>query len=162
MLCNHQHTANSSLAFWNFLEVLPCIFNPRLLESKNAESMDMKGHLYCTCNRFQPSMLKNIFPWTSLVVQWLRICLPMERTSVPFLVSEDPTSLGHLILYATTTEAPGPYSLRSTTREVTPQRSPHTATRQQLSHPQLQPKRVCTQQQRRSSAIKKYTIFKCL
>ena len=28
---------------------------------------------------------------TSLVVQWLRICLPMQGTQVPFLVREDPT-----------------------------------------------------------------------
>ena len=52
MLCNYQHTANSSLAFWNFMEFFPCIFDLRLLESKNAEFMDMKGQLYCTCNRF--------------------------------------------------------------------------------------------------------------
>ena len=28
---------------------------------------------------------------TSLVVQWLRICLPMQGTRVPSLVQEDPT-----------------------------------------------------------------------
>ena len=27
----------------------------------------------------------------SLVVQWLRICLPMQGTQVPVLVQEDPT-----------------------------------------------------------------------
>ena len=30
----------------------------------------------------------------SLVVQWLRICLPMQGTRVPSLVREDPTYLG--------------------------------------------------------------------
>ena len=31
---------------------------------------------------------------TSLVVQWLRICLPTQGTQVPSLVREDPTCLG--------------------------------------------------------------------
>jgi len=30
----------------------------------------------------------------SLVVQWLRICLAKQETSVPSLVGEDPTCLG--------------------------------------------------------------------
>ena len=29
--------------------------------------------------------------WASLVAQWLRICLPMQRTRVRALVWEDPT-----------------------------------------------------------------------
>ena len=29
--------------------------------------------------------------WISLVVQWLRICLPMQETQVPSLVQEDLT-----------------------------------------------------------------------
>ena len=32
--------------------------------------------------------------WTSLVVQWLRICLPKQGTQVPSLVWEDPTCHG--------------------------------------------------------------------
>ena len=32
--------------------------------------------------------------WTSLVVQWLRIRLPMQGTQVPALVREDPTCHG--------------------------------------------------------------------
>ena len=32
--------------------------------------------------------------WTSLVVQWLRICLPMQRTQVQPLVREDSTFHG--------------------------------------------------------------------
>ena len=32
--------------------------------------------------------------WTSLMVQWLRICLPMQGTRVRFLVQEDFTCLG--------------------------------------------------------------------
>ena len=33
-------------------------------------------------------------PWTFLVAQWLRICLPMQGTRVWALVQEDPTSCG--------------------------------------------------------------------
>ena len=32
--------------------------------------------------------------WASLVVQWLRICLPMQGTQVRALVWEDPTRRG--------------------------------------------------------------------
>ena len=32
--------------------------------------------------------------WASLVVQWLRICLPMQGTRVRALVWEDPTCRG--------------------------------------------------------------------
>ena len=34
------------------------------------------------------------YRWTSLVAQWLRICLPMQRTRVRALVWEDPTCRG--------------------------------------------------------------------
>ena len=37
---------------------------------------------------------KNYFFWASLVVQWLRICLPMQGTRVRALVWEDPTCRG--------------------------------------------------------------------
>ena len=39
---------------------------------------------------------------TSLVVHWLRVCLPMQGTQVPSL--KDPCALEHLSLGATTTE----------------------------------------------------------
>ena len=32
--------------------------------------------------------------WASLVVQWLRVCLPMQGTRVRALVWEDPTCRG--------------------------------------------------------------------
>ena len=35
--------------------------------------------------------IKNCPDWASLVVQWLRICLPMQGTWVRALVWEDPT-----------------------------------------------------------------------
>ena len=37
------------------------------------------------------SWVKNCAKGTSLVVQWLRICLPMQETRVRSLVWEDPT-----------------------------------------------------------------------
>ena len=38
--------------------------------------------------------LKVMHPGVSLVVQWLRICLPMQGTQVSALVQEDPTCRG--------------------------------------------------------------------
>ena len=37
---------------------------------------------------------KNLLYWASLVVQWLRICLPMQGTWVRAPVWEDPTCHG--------------------------------------------------------------------
>ena len=44
--------------------------------------------LYCTIQ------LKKFNSWMSLVVWWLGICLPLQRTQVRSLVQEDPTGLG--------------------------------------------------------------------
>ena len=66
---------------------------------------------------------------TSLVVQWLRICLPMQGTLVQSLVQEDPPCRGATKLRAAATQAQascGPYSA---TGEATTTRSPCTATR---------------------------------
>ena len=38
--------------------------------------------------------LKGCYVGTSLVAQWLRICLPMQGTQVRSLVQEDPTGHG--------------------------------------------------------------------
>ena len=43
--------------------------------------------------------------WTSVVIQWLRICLPMQGTWVQSLVWEDPTCMEQLSLCARTTES---------------------------------------------------------
>ena len=37
---------------------------------------------------------KHYYQWASLVVQWIRIRLPMQMTGVPPLVQEDPTGHG--------------------------------------------------------------------
>ena len=51
---------------------------------------------YCTGQTvpFEVFILKNPLPRTSLVAQWLRICLPMQGTRVQALVWEDPTYRG--------------------------------------------------------------------
>ena len=38
-------------------------------------------------------LMKDVTSWTSLVVQWLRLCLPMQGTRVWSLIWEDSTSL---------------------------------------------------------------------
>ena len=40
------------------------------------------------------TLIKNLPTGASLVVQWLRICLPMQGTQVRALVWEDPTCRG--------------------------------------------------------------------
>ena len=57
-----------------------------------------------------PPVLKNLHSWAFLLAQWLRICLPMQRTRVRALVQEDPT-------YRGATHAPQLLSLRSRGRE---------------------------------------------
>ena len=42
--------------------------------------------------RFQGCVIKNLR--TCLMLQWVEICLSMQRTRVPSLVREDRTSLG--------------------------------------------------------------------
>ena len=49
--------------------------------------------------------IKNIF-WTSLVVQWLRICLPMQRTWVQYLARDDSTCCGAAKLMHCTSQSP--------------------------------------------------------
>ena len=50
-------------------------------------------------NNFK-SKSKNYDYWTSLVVQWLRVCLPMQKTWVQLLLWED----FHMLRSKTTTE----------------------------------------------------------
>ena len=47
--------------------------------------MGARGPFVCSLKKF---------PWASLVVQWLRIRLPMQGTWVRALVWEDPTCRG--------------------------------------------------------------------
>ena len=99
---------------------------------------------------------------TSLVAQWLRICLPVQATRVRSLVREDPTCCG-----ATEPHAPQLLNLRSRAHEpqllspraattaarmpracarqqskATAMRSPHTATKSSPRSPQLEKART--------------------
>ena len=65
---------------------------------------------------------------TSLVLQWLRICLPMQKTQVQSLPREDSTCCG-----ATKPVCHNYWSLCSVTRETTAVRSLCTATKTQHS-----------------------------
>ena len=49
---------------------------------------------YSSRKKKQTTQLKNRRRGTSLVAQWLRICLPMQETRVRALVREDPTCCG--------------------------------------------------------------------
>ena len=42
----------------------------------------------------EKSNIKKLNAVTSLVAQWLRVCLPMQGTRVQSLVQEDPTCCG--------------------------------------------------------------------
>ena len=55
-----------------------------------------KGHYIMINGTIQEEdiTIVNIYAGTSLVVQWLRICLPMQGTWVRALVWEDPTCRG--------------------------------------------------------------------
>ena len=95
----------------------------------------------------------------SLVVQWLRICLPMQRTRVRALVWEDPTCRG----------ATGPvsrsywacvcvWSLCSATREAAIVRGPRTAMKSGPHLPQLE--KALAQKRRPNTAKNKLINLK--
>ena len=71
---------------------------------------------------------RTLSDWTelNLVVQWLRICLPMQRTQVQSLVQEDSACLRANKSVDHNYSSPCAQSLCSTTRETISMRSPHT------------------------------------
>ena len=114
-------------------------------------------------------LLRNMLVGTSLVVQWLRICLPMQWTWVRALVQEHPTCHGAtkpvrhnywacvLELMSQNYWAhepqllmPACLELCSATREATTMRSPCTTVKNSPSSPQL--KKAPTQQWRPNAA----------
>ena len=115
-----------------------------------------KPMLYSSCWKYCPG--------PSLVVQWLRIRLPMQGTRVRALVWEDPTCRGetkpvHHNYWACALEpachkywSPHAYSPCSVAREATTTRSPRTATKSSSRSPQLEKARA--QQRRPNAAIK--------
>ena len=54
------------------------------------------------------TLIKILWGWASLVVQWSRICLPMQGTCVQSQVGEDPTCQGAAKPVAASTEARAP------------------------------------------------------
>ena len=52
------------------------------------------GRHHCHKHLFTVSIYQDFSQGTSLVAQWLRICLPMQGTRVRALVREDPTCCG--------------------------------------------------------------------
>ena len=64
--------------------------------------------------------IKSTLMETSLVVQWLRICLPIQGTQVQSLVGEDPHATEQLSPRAATTEA---HALEACTPQL--ESSPH-------------------------------------
>ena len=78
---------------------------------------------------------------TSLVVQWLRICLAVQGTPVQSLVQEDPNALGQRSPCATTTEAHAPRihalqqekPLKQEAHAPQLEKGPHAATKTQRS-----------------------------
>ena len=69
------------------------------------------------------------------MVQWLRICLPMQGTQVQSLVQEAPHAMGQLSPHSTAA-APKLWSLCSTVREATVVRSLCTTAGEGLPSPQ--------------------------
>ena len=82
---------------------------------------------YGYCNKLpQTQWLKTTQIWTSLVVQWLKICLPIQGTWVRSLVWEDLTCLRPARTMRHNYWSPGVQSLCSPPRETTATRSPCT------------------------------------
>ena len=116
----------------------------RICQQQNTEKIMAKGSLW----------IRKEIIGTSLVAEWLRIRLPMQRTGVRALVREDPTCRGatkpvHRNYWAWALEptchnywSPCTQSPWSATREATSVRSLCTATKSSPSSPQLEKARA--------------------
>ena len=73
---------------------------PKLMRYKTLSQKGTLQHCWWECKLIQPlwkivwRFLKKLKIWTSLVAQWLRVCLPVQGTRVRALVWEDPTCRG--------------------------------------------------------------------
>ena len=76
--------------------------------------------------------------WTSLVVQWLRICLPMQETQVYPRSEKIPHALEQFSPYTPTTEAHSPRAHNPQQEEATSMRSPRSTTKSSPYLPQLE------------------------
>ena len=89
----------------------------------------------------------------SLVAQWLRIRLPMQRTRVRALVREDPTCRGTTKPVSLRVWSLRIWSLCSATGEAATVRGPRTAMKSGPRSPQLE--KALTQKRRPNTAINK-------
>ena len=97
--------------------------------------------------------------WTSLLAQWIRICLPMQGTWVLSWFGKVPHATKQLSLCTTSAEAQVPYSPCSTTREALAMRSPCIAMKSNTCSPQLE--KAHTKQWRPSAAKKTNKMKPC-
>ena len=164
---NYMRCLANSFGKWIFKILVIQYMNIQSAHQKEASSCyDCGTHEHCT------KLLQRSKSRTSLVAQWLRICLPMQGTQVRALVWEDPTCHGAtkpvrhnywacaLEPEATTTEPTchnywahvlqllKPVCLEPVLRN---KRSPRTATKSSPCSPKLEKARA---QQRRPNAAK--------
>ena len=142
--------------------IVPCLAAVASV-GNGSYSIASADHLASHLPLLDSSLNLKWYSWSSLVAQWLRICLPMQGTWVWALVREDPTCRGaakpvcHNYWACALEPASHNYwgpcvrSPCSTTREATAMRSPHTATKSSPRSPQLEEART---QQRRPNAAK--------
>ena len=157
---------------------LPPLFEDVFLKSCTTDHFNLIGWTIVTSSnstsryfsKENKSTNLKMYMQASLMVQWLRICLPMQGTCVRALVGEDPTCRGATKpmrhnywacalepeshnYWAHVPQLLKPMCLESVlaTREATVTRSPRTATKSSPCSPQLEKARV---QQRRPNTAK--------
>ena len=133
-------------------------------EMLTVQCLKVSSCAMCITKNEYAEHIKNNHPGTSLVVQWLIICLPMQGTWVRALVQEDPTCCRATkpvrhnywpcalepLSHNYWARMPG---TRAPQREATAMRSPCTAAKSCPHSPQLE--KAHTQQRRPNAAKKK-------
>ena len=89
---SHHPSPNIIMKFFCLVMRTFKIHSPNYYQICNTVLLTVVTMLYITSPRFIHFISGNL--GTSLVVQWLRICLPMQGTRVRSLVQEDPTCHG--------------------------------------------------------------------
>ena len=104
----------------------------------------------------------NQYSRTSLVVQWLRIHLPMQGTWFHLWSGKIPLAWGQLTHYAATTEAHKPWSPSSKTRGATTMRSPSSQLESSLCLLPLEKSPTCSNEDlAQPKQTSKQTLFSC-
>ena len=98
-VCRHRESQGMSEQRWEEREWSLCLHFDLLVPG--ASSSSQQSHrpinrlpVYIRLSWISSPAIKSIQRGTSLVAQWLRICLPMQGTQVRSLVWEDPTCRG--------------------------------------------------------------------